>query len=75
MAKTTITPQANGPYLVRGRIRIRDMRGNEIAVERETVALCRCGGSANKPFCDGTHARIGFQAAMAAVQEALDQPA
>ena len=70
MADTTITVRNNGPYLVSGQIRIVDANGNEIPVDRETVALCRCGGSTKKPFCDGTHSRIGFQAATQAVQEA-----
>ena len=61
MAKTTITPLARGPYLIKGPIHLLDGRGNEIAVERDPVALCRCGNSAAKPFCDGTHARIGFE--------------
>lgn len=61
MAEVTITPRDHGPYLVRGSLRLVDADGREWSVDREVVALCRCGGSANKPFCDGTHARIGFQ--------------
>ncbi len=70
MADVTITVRENGPYLVRGPIQILDAQGNEFRVERETVALCRCGGSTTKPFCDGTHSKIGFDAATRAVQEA-----
>ena len=70
MADVTITVRENGPYLVRGPIQILDAQGNEFRVERETVALCRCGGSTTKPFCDGTHSRAGFQAAERAVREA-----
>ena len=62
MEKPTIMTRANGPYLVKGPIRLVDADGNEFPVERETIALCRCGGSATKPFCDGTHSKIGFQA-------------
>ena len=58
----TITPYRNGPYLVRGEFTILDQDGNEITRKRETVALCRCGRSQNKPFCDGTHKVIGFKA-------------
>jgi uncharacterized Fe-S cluster protein YjdI len=55
----TVEPRPNGPLFLRGRVRIVDDEG---AVVREDtrVALCRCGGSSNKPFCDGTHKRIGF---------------
>jgi uncharacterized Fe-S cluster protein YjdI len=50
---------ANGPLLVSGNVRILDGDG-AVVFEGEKVALCRCGGSANKPFCDGTHAKNGF---------------
>lgn len=49
----------NGPYLVKNLTRFSNSRGEAIAVG-ENMALCRCGGSSNKPFCDGTHAKIGF---------------
>jgi CDGSH-type Zn-finger protein len=68
-----IQTRPNGPYLVKGPIRLVDADGKEFNVTSDTVALCRCGGSTNKPFCDGTHSRIGFQAAEKAVREA-DQP-
>ncbi|HXH21406.1 MAG TPA: CDGSH iron-sulfur domain-containing protein [Dehalococcoidia bacterium] len=60
MAEATITVTAAGPYLVRGDVAIIDSKGNRFAHKGDVVALCRCGGSARKPFCDGTHARIGF---------------
>ena len=63
MAQTTIRPLKNGPYLVEGELDLFDTEGNKIPVEKSTIALCRCGASSNKPFCDGTHSRIGFQAA------------
>ena len=65
---TKITALDNGPYLVRGPVFLLDAEGNEFRAERATVALCRCGASANKPFCDGTHAKIGFRAQDRAVQ-------
>ena len=68
-APVTITPLENGPYLVRGAVVVRDADGTEYRIERETIALCRCGGSTNKPFCDGTHSKIGFAAAERAVRE------
>ena len=69
MADVEITLRKNGPYLVKGPIRILDINGNEFDLSgRETVALCRCGGSVNKPFCDGTHSKIGFDAATEAVR-------
>jgi CDGSH-type Zn-finger protein len=67
---TTIKTLANGPYLVEGPVRIVDPNGNEFEIEKKTIALCRCGGSTTKPFCDGTHSRIGFQAANSAVSKA-----
>jgi CDGSH-type Zn-finger protein len=52
----------DGPYLVRGDLRLVDESGSEIDPGRATVALCRCGRSRMKPFCDGTHKRTGFRA-------------
>ena len=60
--EVTITPYRNGPLIVRGPVRIHDMHGQEIEVDRETVALCRCGKSRIRPFCDGTHNTIRFRA-------------
>jgi CDGSH-type Zn-finger protein len=57
-----VTLYPNGPYLIRGEFEITDVDGNVIDARRETVALCRCGASRTKPFCDGTHKRIGFRA-------------
>ena len=58
----TITPYRDGPLIVRGDFRLLDQDGNEIDPGRRTVALCRCGKSAIKPFCDGSHKRSGFSA-------------
>jgi CDGSH-type Zn-finger protein len=58
----TITPYRNGPYLLRGDFAIVDQDGTEIGRSRDTVALCRCGRSQSKPFCDGTHKVVGFVA-------------
>jgi CDGSH-type Zn-finger protein len=63
----TIKIKDNGPYIVEGEFKLTDMSGNEIPVRKS--ALCRCGGSTTKPFCDGTHSKIGFQGAVAAVQQ------
>jgi CDGSH-type Zn-finger protein len=62
MADVTITPRDNGPYLVRGPVKLVDAEGNEFTVQGEAIALCRCGNSSNKPFCDGTHRKVDFQA-------------
>jgi CDGSH-type Zn-finger protein len=67
--QTKITALDNGPYLVKGPVRLLDAEGNEYRAERATIALCRCGRSANKPFCDGTHSKVGFRAAERAVQQ------
>ena len=61
MSEASITPYRNGPYLVRGPVRLLDQDGNEIELARRTVALCRCGRSRTRPFCDGTHKLIGFE--------------
>jgi CDGSH-type Zn-finger protein len=66
-----ILVKPNGPYVVSGdltQIEIKDINGNKYDLTgKQAVALCRCGASVKKPFCDGTHSRIGFQAAEAAV--------
>ncbi|WP_240747252.1 CDGSH iron-sulfur domain-containing protein [Microbacterium sp. K24] len=58
---TTITPYPDGPLLVRGAIELQTPDGEPLAPHRRTVALCRCGLSAIKPFCDGTHKAAGFR--------------
>ena len=76
MADVEITIRDNGPYWVTGPITLKDASGNPVDVSgRERVSLCRCGGSTKKPFCDGTHSKIGFQGAMAAVEKAEGDPA
>jgi len=62
MDEVTIKVRESGPYLVRGKVTLTDADGNLYAVEGENVALCRCGGSATKPFCDGSHKLNGFSA-------------
>ena len=58
---TEITVCPQGPLLVRGDIDLRDAEGRPIEPRRGTVALCRCGASATKPFCDGSHKLTGFE--------------
>jgi CDGSH-type Zn-finger protein len=57
--------RANGPLLIQIPVKIIDHLGNEFAIPlgKENIALCRCGQSKNKPFCDGSHRQCGFQAA------------
>ena len=79
MAEVTILVRKNGPYWVIGDFNLVDAEGNPIAVPEEKrkttpegwprVSLCRCGGSVIKPFCDGTHSKIGFIGAEEAVQK------
>ena len=64
-----ITPYRDGPLLVRGPFRMTDQDGNEIAIDREIVALCRCGKSRMRPFCDGTHRLVRFRAPSAAEED------
>jgi len=60
-AKMSIRP--NGPYLVEGEVELVDVNGNKIDTSGRgpRFALCRCGGSVSKPFCDGTHKSCGFE--------------
>ncbi len=55
----------NGPYVVQGPVKIIDHLGNEFTIPagKANVALCRCGQSRTRPFCDGSHRQCGFQAA------------
>jgi nitrite reductase/ring-hydroxylating ferredoxin subunit/CDGSH-type Zn-finger protein len=56
-----IVPHNNGPYEVRGRVKIVTEGGRVLQVDEPEAWLCRCGHSGNKPFCDGTHEKIGFK--------------
>lgn len=62
MDKARITPYEDGPLVIRGPFEITDQDGNIIPARRKTVALCRCGRSRIKPFCDGTHKATKFKA-------------
>lgn len=56
--KASISPAQNGPYIVKGLKKLTNKNGS--IETSETIALCRCGASNNKPFCDGTHSKIEF---------------
>ena len=64
MADVKIQASRNGPLLVTGSVDILDSQG-EVMRTANQVALCRCGQSANKPFCDGAHSKAGFQSVCA----------
>lgn len=72
MSQVKIIVRPNGPYRVEdpnGLVELVDANGNKYDLTgKPAYSLCRCGGSVNKPFCDGTHSKIGFQAAEAAVK-------
>ena len=72
MATVKITVRANGPYRVEapeGSIELVDANGTPYDLTgKPAFSLCRCGGSTTKPFCDGTHSKIGFQGASEAVR-------
>jgi 3-phenylpropionate/trans-cinnamate dioxygenase ferredoxin subunit len=57
----TVTPIANGPYMVKGECELVDAQGQKVPTQGDAIYLCRCDGSGKKPFCDGTHKKIGFQ--------------
>ena len=72
----TIKVLQNGPYLVDGEAAtLVDWNGAVYPIRKRPFALCRCGASTTKPFCDGTHSRTGFKAAEAAVSGSADKPA
>ena len=68
MSKIEIKARENGPYLISGTANYVDAEGQEQTTTGQMVALCRCGGSANKPFCDGTHRKVEFKASAIDVQ-------
>jgi CDGSH-type Zn-finger protein len=78
MADVKITVRPNGPYRVEcpeGAVELVDANGTKYNLAGKTAfSLCRCGGSINKPFCDGTHSKMGFQAAEAAVAQEAPKP-
>jgi CDGSH-type Zn-finger protein len=72
MAATRITVRPNGPYRIEGDFELDDPQAKAFGLGgRTAISLCRCGHSNNKPFCDGTHAKVGFES----VVEARDLPA
>ncbi len=63
MSDVKVSIRPNGPYLIEGPISLTDTAGNAIDTgDKKIIALCRCGESVNKPFCDGTHGKVGFAA-------------
>ena len=64
-SRPTTECSPNGPYLVRNLQILRNSKGESIPT-KPVIALCRCGGSAKKPFCDGTHSKLGFSSQKAA---------
>ena len=69
MDRVEIKVRENGPYRVTGPVTVVDADGSSYSLgeEGKPIALCRCGGSTTKPFCDGTHSKTGFEAAERAV--------
>jgi CDGSH-type Zn-finger protein len=75
MATTRLTVMSNGSIRVEGDFEILDAHGKAFGLGgRERVSLCRCGHSENKPFCDGTHKKIGFDSPSAAFELAPPEP-
>ena len=71
MSDVTISVKKNGPFRVEGPVRLVDVEGHEYDLTgKPGISLCRCGHSANKPFCDGSHNRMGFQSAETAPPKA-----
>jgi CDGSH-type Zn-finger protein len=73
---TTIRLRPNGPYVVEVEdVKVVDWTGAEYHTDRKPIALCRCGASSRKPFCDGTHSKVGFLAGELANPASGDKPA
>jgi CDGSH-type Zn-finger protein len=62
MPDITVKAYKNGPYEVTGTIDLVDFEGAKYTLDENPIYLCRCGQSATKPFCDGTHKKVGFKA-------------
>jgi len=58
---TTIEPMKNGPVIVKGKLSLKS-EGGEESLGQQMIALCRCGASSKKPYCDGSHSKINFEA-------------
>jgi CDGSH-type Zn-finger protein len=71
MADVTIDIIKNGPFIVNGTVELKDANGNAYPA-KQRMALCRCGAATTKPFCDGTHSKVGFQAAETAVPDSAE---
>jgi CDGSH-type Zn-finger protein len=77
MSEVRIRCREHGPFVVEGPVTITDHLGNTFTIPpgKDKIALCRCGQSKNRPFCDGTHKTCGFQAAELAVVPPAPTPA
>ena len=74
MSDVIIRCRKNGPLIVTGPVRLTDAEGNEYDLgEKENIALCRCGVSETRPFCDGTHRETGFQTDESAAKSQTDR--
>jgi CDGSH-type Zn-finger protein len=75
MSDFKITVRNNGPLRLEGEITLLDASGKPFGLGgRTAISLCRCGQSGNKPFCDGSHARVGFSSECPAVELPPPQP-
>lgn len=71
MSKVTIRCRENGPFLIEGEVTLLDFQGQAFPLnaDKPVIALCRCGASKNRPFCDGSHKACGFESAESAPSE------
>ncbi|MGB3300448.1 MAG: CDGSH iron-sulfur domain-containing protein [Phormidesmis sp.] len=73
MSDTQITIKDSGPYLVKGPMTLTDAEGSDFTIDKEVIALCRCGASTTQPFCNGTHRKIGFESVVRSPASESDQ--